>query len=67
LPYGKPVTLKQGGVSPHGKSVSLNYDPRKLGLVGNNVVTSWRVKAARVMANGKPGSSDHAPDKGWYR
>jgi len=68
LPNGKLVVLAgktlPGVVFPGGKAVTLSYHPWQ---IGHRVVTSWRVKAARMMANGTPGSSDYAPDKGWYR
>lgn len=65
LPNGKPVTLagRPGIVFPYGKAVTLSIHPGPLAPP----ITGWRVKVARVMANGTPGSSDYAPDKGWYR
>ena len=76
LPDGKSVSIKgaeaTGGISPNGRTAGFSYCPHAgknscSGGAGYDMITRWRIKATRVMLGGASGSSDYAPDKGWYR
>jgi hypothetical protein len=68
LPNGKRFTLLATGRAVEGKTVTLSVNLHP--LVGDPTVVRYRIKAARVMLNGTPGSTDYVPNTGtmvWYR
>lgn len=64
LPNGRPFTLPALARLPvfSGKTVTVGVDLHK--YVGEPYLVRYRVKAARMMDDGAPISSDYVPDKG---
>lgn len=66
LPNGKPILVGVAGEGApfsrvHRNVVDLGVNLR---VLGNPSVVGYRARAARVMHDGTPGSSDFAPNKG---